>query len=418
MIFQADRAEVDHLKRLGEYKAKLAGTAENLERKKLWYKLDEGRPERPMVLIYPEGVIDDPYTKQFELQCKDPFLRTVELELRTEIYHCEILKDDRVIEPFIPLKWDVSASGCGVEILRHSVAEGVRGSISWEPPLKDLEGDLNQLRSRTFSVDREGTLAKKSLLESIFQGILPVRLHGRYGTGARLTARAIELAGIENFMLFMYDNPDGLHRLMAFLRDDHLNWLEWLEKENLLCLNNGNDTIGSGSIGYSRFLPQEKDLPDGITRLKDQWGFADAQETSCISPDMFEEFILPYIVGIVKKFGRVYYGCCEPLQKTIASILQKLPNIRRVSVSPWADEEEMAAKLGSGIVYSRKPNPSMLSTDVFSEEQIRQDIRKTLSIADGHPLEFIMKDLHTLKNMPERAPRWVEIVKEEICARD
>ena len=31
-----------------------------------------------------------------------------------------------------------------------------------------------------------------------------------------------DLVGLEGLMLLMYDDPDGLHRLMAFLRDDHL----------------------------------------------------------------------------------------------------------------------------------------------------------------------------------------------------
>ena len=57
-------------------------------------------------------------------------------------------------------------------------------------------------------------------------------------------------------MLSMYDNPDGLHRLMRFLCDDHLAFARWLEREGLLSLNNANDYIGSGSMGYSNALPQ------------------------------------------------------------------------------------------------------------------------------------------------------------------
>jgi hypothetical protein len=44
------------------------------------------------------------------------------------------------------------------------------------------------------------------------------------------------------------EQPD---RLMCFLRDDHLAYAGWLESEGLLCPNDENDYIGSGSMGYT-----------------------------------------------------------------------------------------------------------------------------------------------------------------------
>ena len=74
----------------------------------------------------------------------------------------------------------------------------------------------------------------------------------------------------------------------------------------------------------------------------------------------------------------------------------------------------MAEALGQDYVYSRKPLPTLVSTEVFDEKAIRQDIVKTLSIAKDCRVELIMKDVHTLNNQPERLARWVEIAREVI----
>ena len=409
--------DIDVLRGLGEYMVKLAKHPLNLERKKLWYKLDECSPERPMILIHPLT-----YTKGKDapvksmLQCEDEFPRAVELDLRNQVYCFEKLRDDHVIEPYINLKWNIKSSGYGVSAVSHSASTeaGGIGAKSWEPPIKNLDKDFGLLKPRSFSIDREGTLKQKEILEAVFKDVLPVRIHGRYGDGARLTDKVITLVGLENFMFLMYDNPEGIHRLMCFLRNDLLNYVRWLEGENIYSLNNGNDTIGSGSIGYTKFLPQADWKPGDKVRMKDKWYFADAQETVGVSSEMFEEFVLPYIVDVTKNFGRVYHGCCEPLQDSIKVIIKKIRNLKRVSVSPWANEEIMARELGNSFVYSRKPNPTLISTNVFNEDLIRKDLQHTLSVAKDCSLEIIMKDIITLQNQPKRAARWVEIAFEEI----
>jgi hypothetical protein len=73
----------------------------------------------------------------------------------------------------------------------------------------------------------------------------------------------------------------------------------------------------------------------------------------------------------------------------------------------------MAEALGRDYVYSRKPHPALVSTTTFDEEAIRQDIRNTLEAAGNCRLEFILKDIHTLNNEPERISRWVQIAREE-----
>jgi hypothetical protein len=74
----------------------------------------------------------------------------------------------------------------------------------------------------------------------------------------------------------------------------------------------------------------------------------------------------------------------------------------------------MAEALGRNYVYSRKPNPALISTNNFDEDVIRDDIRKTLTIAKDCNVEIVMKDVHTLAGEPERMGRWVKITREVI----
>jgi hypothetical protein len=405
------------LRTLARRKREIANDPVNLERREAWYRLDAGAPDaRPMVLAEHGGIADlhKPFTEA-RLRCQDRTARGIEWGLRNEIFMFEELKDDHVVEPCLSLNWHISVGDYGVPVVQHRVDgyEGM-GSRAWDPPIKDLDRDFGKLHSRSYTVNRESTLAHKARLEAIFEDLLPVTLRGAFWWTQGLTINAIDLIGMENLMLFMFDQPEGLHRLMAFLRDDQIALATWAEKEQLLTLNNRNDYIGSGSMGYTRDLPQPDWKPGLPVRMRDLWVLSESQETVGVGPDQFAEFIFPYQRDVVERFGKCYYGCCEPVNNRW-HILKQLPNLARVSVSPWADEAFMARECGRRYVYSRKPNPSIISTSHFDEDAIRADLRKTLAAAGGCRLEIIMKDVHTLNNQPERLPRWVELAREVIA---
>jgi hypothetical protein len=406
----------DVLRRLAEQKAEIADDPVNQERRTAWLALDAGNDSRVMVLAEHGGIRDQ--NKPFSvgnLECTDPWARGIEAELRKEAVLFKELRDDRVVEPVINVNWQVKVSNFGVEAVVHQGGDAEHmGSRSWDPPIKDLDVDFAKLHPRTFCVNRDATLMERQRMEDVFAGILPVRMRGKHYWTMGLTWKVIDLIGLEGLMLSMYDNPKGLHRLMAFIRDDELAFSRWLEAEGLYSLNNENDYIGSGSMGYSDELPHASRQQAGTpVREQDLWVLLESQETVGVGPELFEEFIFPYQLSIAERFGRLYYGCCEPVNNRW-HILKRLPNLARVSVSPWADQRFMAEALGRDYVFSRKPNPTLISTSRFDEAAIRNDLRETLDLARDCRVELIMKDVHTLNNEPERLVRWVQIAREEI----
>lgn len=410
---RALREDAETLRELGKRKLEIAGDPVNLERKRLWHLLDEGRPERPMVLTESHVAFDA--LPDSELRCQGERARSLEEALRFEIFVFEKIRDDHVVEPWMNCNWKVEDDGYGVEV-KMQWAEQAHGNVAsrrWDPPIKDLGRDLERLRPRRFSVDREATLTEKARLENIFDGVLPVRIRGGFYWTMGMTWTAINLIGLENMMLAMYTDPEGLHRLMAFLRDDCLVFIDWLEKENLLSLNNENDYIGSGSMGYTRALPQPGWKEGDPVRGRDLWVLSESQETVGVSPQMFEDFVFQYQLPVIERFGRSYYGCCEGLHSRW-HVVKKVPNLKRVSVSPWCNEEFMAEALDRDYVYSRKPMPTLISTARFDEDAIREDLRHTLKVAAECNVELIMKDVHTLSGEPHRMARWVELARETI----
>jgi hypothetical protein len=130
---------------------------------------------------------------------------------------------------------------------------------------------------------------------------------------------------------------------------------------------------------------------------------------------MFEEFEINMCMPLFKRFGLVYYGCCDPLDKKIAQV-RMIPNLRKISMSPWADEEIGASAIGRDYVYSRKPNPALLAWPDFNEEEVRGHLQKTVDVCARHkcPLELIQKDISTVCYQPRRLWRWAELAMEVV----
>jgi hypothetical protein len=417
-------ADVEVLRALAVRTMAIAAHPLNIERKGLWYRHNSLQRTRPLVLAEIQGCLDELYAaRRLELICINPWARSVELVMRKEIYEFEVLQDDHVVEPWLNLNWIVRTTSLVDESeLNVKVPQtgGRLGARRWDPPIKDISRDFHKLRPRMYAVDREGTHLLREALERAVGAIMPVRIRGRFWWSLGMTWSAIELIGMEQLMLAMYDDPDGLHRLMSFLSEDQTAYAEWLEGEGLLSLNNENDYVGSGSMGYTAELPPTAattgELRGRTVRRKDLWVLLESQETAAVGPQQFEGFVFPYQEKIARQYGMCYYGCCEPLDSRW-DIVKRIHTLRSVSVSPWADQEFLAEALSDRFVFSRKPNPALISTGHFDEAALRDDVRHTLDAAQSCIVEIIMKDVHTLEGKPERLSRWVEIAREEIAAR-
>jgi len=376
------------------------------KKRKLWYEHNALKPTRPVIFCDPENGWNEIITSG-DLRCKGGLAREWERRLRKEIFWGKSMGDDRVVEPYFDLPYVYAESDWGMRERKIGGEDG--GSYRWDPPLKSYQ-DMDKLHFPQIVVDYEATQQIFSQAQEIMGDILEVRIKGVWWWTLGMTQTLINLRGLEQIMYDVYDHPQELHQLMAFLRDGHLAKLDFLEQNGLLSLNNDNTYVGSGGFGFTHELPQ----PDfsGEVRTKDMWGFAESQETVGFSPQLFEEFIFPYQYPLLDRFGLNCYGCCEPLNKRW-EVVKKFPRLRRISVSPWADRKDMARKLENRYIFSMKPNPAYLAVPHLDEDFIRQELRKDLEITRDCIVEVIMKDNNTIGHNPQNVICWCKIAQEE-----
>lgn len=395
------------LRRLAGRVAELAHRPEEEEKRKLWYAHNALQPTRPLIFCDPENGWNEILTPQ-TLECEGGLARALELQLRREIFWGDSMRDDKVIEPWFEVLYFSHDTGWGVPLERHGGADG--GSFNWTPPIASYD-DMAKLRVPEIRVDYEATSRRVDMLNGLFGDLLKIRVRGFWWWSLGMTELLMYLRGMEQVMVDMCEEPEGLHRLMSFLRDAHMAKLDFLEKHNLLTPNHDGPYVGSGGFGYTNELPQP-DFDGTHYRAIDTWGFAESQETTSVSPRMFEEFVFPYQLPLLERFGLNCYGCCEPLHKRW-HVVKRFPRLRRISVSPWADLAQMAENLQDRYVYSMKPNPAHLAQPEIDGHYIRKSLREAMEITRGCRVEIVMKDNHTIGGNPHNVIRWVRIAKEE-----
>ncbi len=85
---------------------------------------------------------------------------------------------------------------------------------------------------------------------------------------------------------------------------------------------------------------------------------------------MHDEFDLVYNEKLFGGCGLVYYGCCEPMDRKIDILRKRFKNLRKISITPWADPWRAAENMGKGYVMAAKPNPAFVASAQFNPSQM------------------------------------------------
>jgi len=346
------------------------------------------------------------------LRCEDPELQGYERDLRQKRYQWYHFPVDMVIEPYLKVAMDIRNTGYGVSGLEETLSTDPSNTVvshRYIDVLKD-DGDLEKITVPSVSLNAEETSRRLEVAHDLFDGIL-----GVHPAGAEMAMQLWDpissLKGVENTLYALADDPDFVHRLVTKMMLSYTGMLDQLEEQGLLC-DTRLQTLIHCTGAYTNELPAAEYNPEK-PRCKDHWIFGLAQMFSTVSAAMHQEFELDYVNPVFERFGLVYYGCCDPLDQKLDKIT-RIPNLRKVSMSPWTKAERGAEGLGRKFVFSSKPNPAFLAFMPFDDENIRKELRniKAACERNGCPLEFILKDISTVRHDPTRLFRWAEIAME------
>lgn len=400
----------DILKHLGKRVAEIAQDPVQTRKVDDWKALNGLNPNRPMFMIDQIPWHEMNVNGELTCHCEDEFYRELEWDLRRRIYRWEHMPADFVVHPTIEVPKVSRDTGFGINADRDvAVLDDASDVVGqhFNDQIK-TEEDIDKITPPRVEFDREATDERVARAREIFDGILEVRPQGQFPHYAMWDILAMWRSP-DAILYDLIDRPDFLHAICERLTEAHLTWLERLKEECLL--GHDQDTIHCTGA-YTDELPAAGFDPEQ-PRPEDNWTFGMSQIFSTVSPEMHEEFERPYLSQWFERFGLVYYGCCEPLDNKM-DLVRKLPNIRKVSMSPWVDQEKGARAIGGDFVFSRKPNPARLTGDNWNPEAVEKDLRETLTVCRHHgcPCELILKDISTVNYEPERLWKWNDIARE------
>jgi len=379
-------------------------------RRLLWMRHNRLEKTRPLILVFPEGAWREVISNE-DLKCEGQSSRDIELELRKRIYQHHFINDDQPIEKSwivyktingIKTKGSLSVHNWGIAS-RHLTTESETGAFGFDPVIHTAQ-DLRKLKAPVLSYDEKSTMNEFEMFNDLFGDILDVQLKGIAYISFHFMSSYCHLRGLEQMLYDLYDEPQMVHEAMSFFLAGYNYLIDQCLEQKLLSLNNDGSYVSSGGLGYTDELPRST-LSPGLTFTNNLWASAESQEMTSVSPEMHEEFSMQYERRILARFGLTGYGCCDDLTRKMHYVF-KTPNLRRISISPWADIGSCAEKIQNNYILSWKPNPAYMAGD-FDIDFIGKYIDKSIKAAQGSVMEIVLKDTHTCSQHPERFGQWV-----------
>lgn len=402
-ISQKDRTI---LRDLAKRHAELAASPRNQQLYQDWmtYGSTKG-PSRPMIRI--EINTFEHQILPAMMKCEGEEARAIERNLLRPIANFTLFEDDTLIPQQYNVRQRLSIVPFGLPVRREET-----GSLGHHfiPYLHDLEEDEHLLGPSKFHYDVEGTRQDEADANEIFGDILPARITNGCAYSC-ITQDIVHIMNMDDMYIAMMDDEERFHKIMRQLTDDYLAMFTMMADGGHYRSAARDQMLNQGSYCFTDELPDGKENAD----LKDMWIFMDSQETAGISPAMYKELVWPYYKELMSHFGLSSYGCCEASHPIWDNCLSELENLRKVSISPWCDEEFMGERLrGTGITFLRKPPATILGMDtpVLDEEATLNCFRKTAKAARGCKLEIAQRDVYMVGNSPEKVRRFVELARQ------
>lgn len=401
------QTDLEVLRGLAQEVAEIAALPVQQETIALWKALNGLRPVRPLALIdeipWHEMEVDG----ELVLRTEDETARGFELMLRQTLYRWRHMRADMVVEPVIDVAKVIRNTGSGVQVEERTLAVDPHNDIishEYHDQLGDAEA-VARIRAPEVELDAVATAELEAKAHEAFDGILGVRMQG-WLPSFELWDDIVYWRGAQTVLFDLAARPEHMHAIASRYTDARLVMLDRLEERGLL----GREQPLIHCTGaWTDELPAPGHDPER-PRAKDLWTYGMAQILLSTSPAMFEEFEVPYAARWYERFGLAYYGCCDPLHDRV-HLVRRIPNVRKISMSPWADVEVGAAAIGRDYVFSWKPNPALLAADGWKAEAIERDIRHVVRVCEqaGCPLEITMKDISTVRYRPQRLWEWADI---------
>jgi len=403
--------DVLNLRSLAKAYFNIANNEHNAQRAVLHRAINSLRMIRPVVLIDELPWSEMDFNGELTLKCKDPILRDTELFMRRELYKFKYLRADMIVRPYAPIPKVIHSSGVGLEVdeeIRFTDAQNNIVAHNYKDQLQ-CENDLEKLHTPKITYDSAETERRFQLVGEAIGDIIPVKKVGIDHMTMEPWDNIAMFRSVTPLLIDLVDKPGFSHKMVRKFYDFDVATAEQYLKLGLF--ENDPRLLHCTPI-LCDGMPSESSVGE-IVELKSVWLKSAAQIFGSVSKEMHKEFDIDYIMDVASRFGMVYYGCCEPLDRKI-DIVDKIPNLRKISISPWADVRVAAEAIGKRFVVSAKPSPALLAVPMLDVDWLRREITNILDACkkNGCSLDIVIKDISTCANRPQNLFKWEQTVME------
>ncbi len=382
------------------------------EKLKLHRSINDLNAIRPVVLLDEIPWIEMNMNHELTLVWKDPVLRACEDYLRKKIFQYKYFPGDMVLKPYLPIRKIILEGDSGIQV-KEDIIETEQGNNIVSHEYHDqlaTDTDVERIKLPEIAYNQEETMRRYQLVGGVLGDIIPIKIVG-YDYMSVTTWDDISMyRGVTPLLMDLIDKPEHTHKILRKLTDIALHRLKRFEELGLF--ETDPSSLHCTPITNSTLKPKEEKGP--VTR-KNIWGRGAAQILASVSGSMRDEFDIPYMQETVGQCGLVYYGCCEPLDKMI-DIVEKIPNLRKISITPWADVDIAAEAIGNRYVLSSKPTPASVAVPTLNENALRKELGRILDASkrNGCHTDIVLKDISTASHNPKNIIRWEQIAMEMV----
>ena len=398
------------LRKLAREYAIAAADERNWENRQLHTAVNDLKMIRPVVLISEIPFHELNFDGSLTLQCQDPVLRSAEEFLRKQLFQWKYFPADMILAPYFPVQKIMHSTGNGWTVSEEILATDSKNHIvshEYHDLLAD-ESALEQFHLPVVTYDKEATMAQYERIANAIGDIIPVRLTG-HNTYFSTWDDIARYRGVTPLLMDLVERPEYTHQIVSKMTEYYISLSEQMEALGLYEMEPLHMHCTSA---LNSTLPGEYD--GGIVKRSQIWGRGMAQIFASVSKEMHEEFDIEYMKKIMEPFGLVYYGCCEPLDKKI-DLIEKLPHLRKISITPWADIDNAAEVIGNRYVIANKPNPASVAGKL-DEDALRAEISRILAACkrNGCSFDMVLKDISSAGYDVNNLIRWEQIVMEMV----
>ena len=316
----------------------------------------------------------------------------------------------KAIPGFYPVAKAIVNTGYGLGAVEDTSVLDPNNSVIghyYHRQINTLE-EIEKIKMPEIYLDREKNDERREAVTAMFDGILPVRMEG-VQPWFNLWDPISVFMGVEPTLYDIMDRPEFIHAVCRRMTDMRMYELDEYERLGLL-----DPWLQTAHCTYTYTSKQPgPDYDPAKPLARDCWSVGLAQMFSSVGPQTYDEFEVAYAKEYLARTGFCNYGCCDPLDRKIG-VVRKLPNIRKISISPWADPKIAAPQMAGDYILARKPNPAYVGGVYFDLDGARKEIKDTLDAcrACGTPSEYILKDISTVQYQPERLEQWEKMAME------